>query len=601
MAATPTVDEVNALIAEHSARASEAIEQLESPCRQDDNGKTPLNVAIESGNREITALLLQSEDAINFAPSIDDDLLAPAKHTVSGVFNGENIEETEKYLTKSFGERICWQRTPLHTACRYANEDAIEVLISRNANLTEKDILGLTPLELCLQFGGEDSVDRFVTCCVKHNKKLPVSETVLKTVCRDPVFYQQLIELGRLDAEAKRFGFNLACALLDKDGIDQLLAQKLDINETMNDEFSPVLEVCTSRLLTLYEHPDAPRLAEQLAASSNAATGAIHIDNDAIMNAESLEDLEKLFGDAFDEQADKQTELTSYTLSEEERQSQLAQRLKLIDYLMGRGLDVAVAEDKALHGFLGDIVSVNSPELLQALVNHGFSLKPAAGEQDTEVLMALSKGLYRMVDPLLQLGHKWGNTKKDHPDWAQAYSDWKQEHAAEVFTLEPPDKKRTQPKRARPDKTDAIKAIRKSKWTWELAGESVLLAETTPKKPKHDKPVTVRLTHSNVYGPVDDVQLVVRIGDPDQPTAFDAHDSGGNWQPVTLVEELLSVDGEEVARSTVSEPVYGEAPWDATYECELTLSQGKHSIEIKLISEIDGMAGVISDWIVKVD
>ena len=41
--------------------------------------------------------------------------------------------------------------------------------------------------------------------------------------------------------------------------MDQMLAQKLDINKTMNDEFSPVLEICTSHLLSLYEHPEAPR------------------------------------------------------------------------------------------------------------------------------------------------------------------------------------------------------------------------------------------------------------------------------------------------------------------------------------------------------
>jgi ankyrin repeat protein len=600
MATTLTVDEVNALIAEHSAGAGDAVGQLATPCQQGEDGQTPLNVAIESGNHGITSQLVESKEGINFAPSIDADLLAPVKHTVSAMFNGENVEETEKYLIKSFGPRMCWQRTPLHTACRYANEDAIELLISRNASLTAKDILGLTPLELCLQFGGEDSVSRFVACCTTHNRRLPITELVLKTVCRDPLFYQQLIEQGALDAKAKRFAFNLACALLDKDGMDQMLSQKLDINKTMNDEFSPVMEVCTSRLLTFCEHPEAPRLAGQLAAASNAASGAIHIDNDAIMNAESLEDLEKLFGGAFDEQADKQAELTSYTLSEQERQLQLKQRLSLIDYLAQQGLDVGMAESKAPYGFLGEIVSMNSPELLQALVNKGFLLKPEAGEKDTEVLMALSKGLYKMVDPLLQLGHRWGSINKEHPDWVQAYSDWKQANANEVFTLELPDGKRAQPERARKANAKSIRAIRESKWTWELAGESVLLAETDPKKPKHEKPVIVRLTYSNVYGPVDGAQLYVRVGDPDKPTAFDDLDSGGKWQPVTLVEELLSIDGEEVDRSSLSEPVYGETPWDATYERELSFPQGKHSIEIKVVSEAEGMNGVLSDWIVNV-
>ena len=596
MAGTPTVDEVNGLIEQHSDRASEAVRQLDTPCQQGGDGQTPLNIAVQSVNDEITRLLAESDEAVSFSPKIDDDLLTPVKHSVSAMFDGENVEETEKYLVNSFGSRMCWQRTPLHPACRYANEDGMELLISRNASLNEKDILGLTPLELCVQFGGEDGLDRFVACCVEQKKKLPISETVLKSVCRDPFLYGKLMAVGTLDAKAKRFAFNLACALLDEDGIEQMLEQKLDINETMNDEFSPLLEVCTSRLLTFCEHPEAPRLAGQLAAVSNAGSGAIHIDNDAIMKAESLEDLEKLFGAAFDDEADKQAELTSYALSDEERRSQLAQRLKLIDYLVERGLDVGIAQEKAPYGFLDDVISIDSPELLQALVNKGFSLKPDADEKDTEVLMALSKGLYKMVDPLLQLGHKWGNIKEEHPDWVQAYSDWKQENPKEIFALELPDRKRAQPKQAKKSR-----AIRKSKWTWELEGESVLLAATDPKKPKHNKPVIVRLTYSNVYGPVDDVQLFIRIGDPDKPTAFDDVDSGGTWQPLTLVEELLSIDGEEVDRSSLSEPIYGETPWDATYECELSFRKGKHSIEIKVLSEGEGMSGVLSDWAVRVD
>ena len=104
-----------------------------------------------------------------------------------------------------------------------------------------------------------------------------------------------------------------------------------------------------------------------------------------------------------------------------------------------------------------------------------------------------------------------------------------------------------------------------------------------------------------MYGPVDGVRLFVRIGDPDKPTAFEDLQSGGEWQPMTLVEELVGVDGEEVARSSLSEPLYGETPWDATYECELVFGKGTHSIEIKIESDIEGMTGVISDWTVTVN
>jgi len=68
-----------------------------------------------------------------------------------------------------------------------------------------------------------------------------------------------------------------------------------------------------------------------------------------------------------------------------------------------------------------------------------------------------------------------------------------------------------------------------------------------------------------------------------------------------LVEELVYVDGGEVDRSSISEPIYGETPWNGTYECELILARGKHRIEIKIVSEFEGMTGVISDWTVTVD
>ena len=65
-----------------------------------------------------------------------------------------------------------------------------------------------------------------------------------------------------------------------------------------------------------------------------------------------------------------------------------------------------------------------------------------------------------------------------------------------------------------------------------------------------------------------------------------------------LVEELLSIDGEEVNRSSISEPLYGETHWEGTYECELVFKKGKHSIEIRLVSDEEGLSGVISDWVV---
>lgn len=593
MSGALTIEKINELIEQHSDEATTAIVQLGNYCVQDKTCRTPLNVAVQSRNLEVIRLLAESQKAINFSPSIDEELLAPVRHSVGAFFSGENVEETESYLLQSFGPHMCFQRTPLHTACRYADPDVIALLISKDANLDAKDIMGLTPLELCLQFGETSAIDRFISCRIEHKGKLGVTELALTQACSDAALYQQLIQLGKLDIKAKRFAFSLACALLDREGVDSLLEQGLDINKTMNDEFSPILEVCTSRSLSLYEHPEAPRLAGQYAAARG--TGAIKVSNDDILNAESLGDIEALFSDAFGVVANKQVEQTSYTLSDEERQSQLSQRLALIDYLFDRGLDAGIAQKNAPYGFVGDIVSTNSPVLLQALASKGFSLGPEQGDEDVELHMALRNGQYAMVDPLLQLGHQWGTLKREQPDLVQEYSDWKNQNETDVVKLDLAEHGQVQA-----DSPRLVKAIRESKWTWELVGESMLLAETDPQILKHNKPAIVRITHDNVYGPVDGVQLFVRIGDPDMPTAFEDLEGGGEWHAMALVEELLSIDGEEVDRSSVNEPVYGEAPWDGTYECELDFKRGKHSIEIKVVSDIESMTGVISGWTVTV-
>jgi ankyrin repeat protein len=595
MTTTLTIEEVIDLIEQHSGDARKAVEQLTTYCQQDKSGRTPLNSAIQFNNQEITRLLTKTDDALNFFPKIDQDLLKPVRHMVSDVVAEKHIGETEKHLAEVFDPRMCLQRTPLHQACRYTNQEAIALLISKNVELDQQDILGVTPFELCIEFGEPGAADQFMAQCDKRKKNVAASDLTLRMLVPDPALYQQVIRRGKLDIKAKRFAFNLACALLDKQGMKDVLEQGLNINKTMCHEFSPILEVCTSRLLSTYQHPDAPRLAGQYAATKPSCTGAIHIDNENILNAETLEDIEALFSNASQDAENRKRQKIPCALSEEERQSQVSLRLTLVDYLVERGMDAGIAESKTPYGFLNDVLSTNSIELLQALVNNGFSLAPERGYEDAEVCTALSNRQYEMVDPLLQLGHQWGELQQTQPDLAREYLNWEKKNVTDKATLD-----LSKRESAPAGEPNAVKAIRESAWTWQLAGESVLLAATDPEQPTRKPVATVRLTHNNVYGPVNAVQLFVRIGKPGKPTAFEDLNTGGKWRPMTLVEELMSVDGEMVARSSVNEPVYGETPWEATYECKLAFKRGKHAIEIKVVSDIEGMTGVMADWIVKV-
>lgn len=141
--------------------------------------------------------------------------------------------------------------------------------------------------------------------------------------------------------------------------------------------------------------------------------------------------------------------------------------------------------------------------------------------------------------------------------------------------------------------TDNRKAIRDSDTFWQLEGESELYALTIPDPPKAGVPCTVRLTHSNSYGPFDEAELFVRVG---------AHDSATAWVQARLVEELVTVDDDEMLRSEADEPFDDETPWEGTYEAQLRIPAGRHVIEIKIVSQDPDLLAsrVLADWVVTV-
>jgi hypothetical protein len=134
--------------------------------------------------------------------------------------------------------------------------------------------------------------------------------------------------------------------------------------------------------------------------------------------------------------------------------------------------------------------------------------------------------------------------------------------------------------------TENRKVIRESDIIWQLDGESDLSAIILPDPPKSGIATTVRLTHSNSYGPFDDAEFYVRVGNPDKPTDQGDLDSASDWVKAHLVEELVTVDDEEMLRSE-AEPLSSEdeIPWEGTYDAQLVISAGRHSIEIKVVSQ----------------
>jgi hypothetical protein len=133
--------------------------------------------------------------------------------------------------------------------------------------------------------------------------------------------------------------------------------------------------------------------------------------------------------------------------------------------------------------------------------------------------------------------------------------------------------------------TDNRKVIRDSETFWQLEGESDLYAITIPDPPEAGVASTVRLTHSNSYGPFDGAEFFIRVGDPDKPAGDDDLDSATDWIQAQLVEELVTVDDEEMLRSEADEPFEDETPWEGTYDAQLVVPAGRRSIEVKIVSQ----------------
>jgi hypothetical protein len=151
--------------------------------------------------------------------------------------------------------------------------------------------------------------------------------------------------------------------------------------------------------------------------------------------------------------------------------------------------------------------------------------------------------------------------------------------------------------------TENRKAIRESDMFWQLDGESDLSAIILPDPPPSGIATTVRLTHSNSYGPFDEAEFHVRVGDPDKPTDQGDLDSASDWAKAQLVEELVTVDDEEMLRSE-AQPLSSEdeIPWEGTYDVQLVISAGRHSIEIKVVSQRTDLLRslVLTGWEVSV-
>jgi len=114
-------------------------EWLNSP---DQNQKTPLHLALESGHAEIAKHLIDQGADIN---SKDKDKNAPL-HNAAYLGNPEIVDLLLKKGAASLNEGNFRGQTPLHFACERGHPAIVTFLIDAGADIEAKDMLGRTPL-----------------------------------------------------------------------------------------------------------------------------------------------------------------------------------------------------------------------------------------------------------------------------------------------------------------------------------------------------------------------------------------------------------------------------------------------------------------------
>lgn len=584
------VNDLNKRIADKDDEAIALLEALEDYRIADDEGTTPMAAAIRAGNLEALELMVKSKPALEYFQPLEKDTKRLISMQASHV-SFDDIAETEQYIGRSADNGDNWKRTPLLEACRRGNRDAIRLLIENGAKPNAKDALKETALGLCL-FDSRDLAIHFIDCCAANGKAFPVEEHILSQYAGDAEFYAKLIEHGRLSKKTKHLVFCLACALGDIDDVERQLAAGYKLDEKRPMGSDPLLEAAASPALYMNDHPllreRAPGLYRTL--KDPAA--------DIAISSTSPEEIAAAMPPSKFEASEEDAEwlrMVESGLPKDidpilETEQRVAERMALIDLLIERGIDPRADFPRDEFSFLSNIIATNEPRLLAKLLDVGVKINKS--EFKDTVQDAIQRRCFRMVAPLMAQGAKMPKVESHWEEPYRQYLAWK-EVKGEAPAAAPPPAKEPKPDHLPADAGffPGFKAIHQSSMSWELMGESMLAAVLIDGR-------IVRLTYSNVYCPIDGIELWIRLADVKERTSdYSAVD---DWLEASLVEELISDDDELLLREDV-EDISGEQPWFATYEAELDVPDGKSRIEIAVKSPAEGFEEpeVLNDWRVK--
>lgn len=510
---TTSTEALIALIEQHGAEAPERVQAQTDLCQSDGN-RTLFDAAIASDNRAVIDILAQDKKALEFAAPIADELTSAVNYMLGEVDIEYPLAEAEERLQASFGDDLNFHRTPLLTACRFGNVYAMERLLAAGAKPAAKDRLKLTAPEICLYTRGAEGLSVFLQACKNTGlKPFAASVNLVRELLPHPALLEQLQQVAKFGTPVQNLLLCYYCARLDVEAVRGILAGKFDINKAATTQLHPLREACISHLFWRDKLPGSDFYAyHYIKHTGPAGSHSVHIDNHLIKPDGS--NFDQLMREAEQQRKRLIDEANKLTLSDADVAEQLQKRCRIVDLLMGAGLDVDIAQKKLNEFFFDDLQEMP----LQGLVKH-----------------------------LQKYGFVFEDEEEEKP-------------YAETF--------------------------------WELAGETVLQAKVF--EGDDGEQWAIELNYSNVYGPIDGVELSTREADPEAPTPADNPLSRRDWKKRIANEQWLDIDGEPVALSEVKESGYGEAPWQAIYRW--TQSQHPECLEIWIKSPAEDIDVVLPLW-----
>ncbi|MEM6512443.1 MAG: hypothetical protein AAF660_05480 [Pseudomonadota bacterium] len=526
------------------ASVTHELAQIDNPCIEDSEQCSLLAAAVRSGFDAAVTALTQHRVAIDYVPALSSDQQSTMRQ-ISSLASYDNIDEAEAYASQPFGGLGHFARTPLLEACRIGNRFALKHLLAAGASAASTDVLGETALSLAA-YRDVDFLVFTINALVEAGRTFKVDEALLEKAAAAPTAFDALGRHGALDNDACHLLLCMRCALLDENGVREL-AEDYSLTQKRPLHRDPIREALCSDLLVRVGHPEKHTLAAGLS---------------------------RVF---------ERTGADPSPMSPDERE----RRLAMVQLLQDLGLNPRQGNPRDAMEFLDRVITTNEPALLQTIAELGVVFDKHQLKWDNRIDFAVEHRCFAAVAALPALGIKaptqTGAAFDDYLRWCEAQS---------VTPVKPAQAKKAARKRGGEKTTEAtveqvpgFRALLDAPSTWESVGESRLVAARVD---TGDGPI-LRLTYSNLYGPVDGVAIAVRY-------------RRNPWKDAKRVEELVDIDGTARLRDDAGD-LTGETPWHATFEVDYPLPKGEFVVEIQLYSPAEGIdpPRVIDDWTVRVD